>query len=221
MERAAFLARLGRPRPGPALPDLAVLPQAQTELLPGEDRAARFTRELEAVAGTVEWASPDGVASAVAAVLELHGARRVALADDLGPHRDGVAAALRLAGLEVGAYAEAARDRERLGALDATVTGCLAAVAATGSIVTSASAGRAAALVAPVHVCVVRAEQLVGGLQALLRALPGLGGGSLVALQSGPSRSADIEKHLILGVHGPRVAHVVLLDADGQAGAGA
>jgi L-lactate dehydrogenase complex protein LldG len=60
-------------------------------------------------------------------------------------------------------------------------------------------------------VCVLRSEQLLGGLQELLRALPRLGGGSLVALQSGPSRSADIEKTLILGVHGPRVAHVVLV----------
>jgi L-lactate utilization protein LutC len=211
MERTAFLARLGRPRPGPALPDLYPLPQAQTELLPGEDRAARFRRELEAVAGTFERAAPDGVAAAVAAALALHGVRSVALADDLGPHREAVAAALRAAELDVVGYADAALDRAALGALDATVTGCLAAVAATGSLVTSASVGRAAALVAPVHVCVLRSEQLLGGLQELLRALPRLGGGSLVALQSGPSRSADIEKTLILGVHGPRVAHVVLV----------
>jgi L-lactate dehydrogenase complex protein LldG len=218
MERAEFLARLGRPRPGPALPDLDPLPQAQTELLPGEERAARFTRELEAVAGTVERVAPDRAAAAVAAALVQHGVRRVALADDLGPYGEAVAAALAGAGLDVVAYADAAADRERLGALDATVTGCLAAVAATGSIVTSATAGRAAALVAPVHVCVLRAEQLLRGLQELLRALPWLDGGSLVALQSGPSRSADIEKTLILGVHGPRVAHVVLVDGPAAGG---
>jgi L-lactate utilization protein LutC len=211
MERAAFLARLGGARDGPALPALDDLPRSPTELRAGEEPRARFVRELEAVSGTVEEVgAADAIADAVADALERHRCRRVALAADLGAHHDAIAETLRTSGFEVVTLAAAARDRAALGALDATVTGCLAAVAATGSIVTTARAGRTAAIVAPVHVCVVAGAQIVGGLQELLQRLPALGGGSLVALQSGPSRSADIEKHLILGVHGPRVAHVVL-----------
>ena len=82
-----------------------------------------------------------------------------------------------------------------------------------GSIVTTAGqAGRAAALIAPTHVCVVRRSDLVDGLHALLTGDRLDRAGSLIALQSGPSRSADIEKTLILGVHGPGRVHIVVVD---------
>jgi L-lactate dehydrogenase complex protein LldG len=110
-------------------------------------------------------------------------------------------------------YRLVAVDRARAGALDATVTGCAAAVAATGSIVTTAAgAGRAGALIAPTHICVVNEGQVVGGLHELFvgDALDEVG--SLFALQSGPSRSADIEKVLILGVHGPGNVQLVIVE---------
>ena len=77
----------------------------------------------------------------------------------------------------------------------------------------SGTAGRAAPLIAPVHVCVVEPGQLLPGLVAFYEAAPTLGAGSLLALQSGPSRSADIEKTLILGVHGPRATYVLVVAA--------
>ena len=208
MERAAFLARLGGARPGPELPDVSTLPDVHTELRPGEDAYTRFAAELEAVSGTCERCPADRVPAAV--VQALGAARAVALADDLGPFTAPVRAALEAAGSAPVAYAEVAGDRERLGALEATVTGCALAVATTGSIMTTAGAGRAAALIAPVHVCVVAAGQLVGGLAEALQTMPR--DVSLAALQSGPSRTADIEKTLILGMHGPGATHVVVAD---------
>ena len=69
MERDAFLARLGGARPGPALPDVATLPDVHTELRAGEDPYTRFATELAAVAGTCERCAADAVPAAVAAAL--------------------------------------------------------------------------------------------------------------------------------------------------------
>ncbi len=205
MERDAFIARLAAARPGPPLPDVSSLPAVHTELRPGDELYARFVHELTAVNGTCELRPAAAVSAAVVAALG--DARRVALGADLGDHQAPVEGALAAAGIAAIAYEEAVADRAVLGALEATVTGCALAVAATGSIVISAAAGRAAALIAPLHVCVVPAEHLVGGLAEALRILPP---GSLTAFQSGPSRTADIEKVLILGMHGPGATHVIV-----------
>jgi len=147
----------------------------------------------------------------VLAALESVGARRVALAADLGGAREAIAGHLREAGLEVAMYEDVASDRSVSRNLDATVTGCIAAVAATGSILTGGASGRAGALIAPTHVCVVEEGRILDGLLAILR-LAATSGASAMALQSGPSRTADIEKTLILGMHGPKHVHCILLD---------
>lgn len=185
---------------------------APTELRPGEDPVERFVREAEAVQTQVLRTDRAGVTDMVVAALRTADVTTAALAADLAPYDAGLADALAAAGVTARAYAEVAGDREAMRTLEATITGCVAAVAATGSIVTGARAGRGAALVAPVHVCVVERSRLLDGMLALFRALPDLGAGSMVALQSGPSRTADIEKTLILGMHGPRAVHVVLVE---------
>jgi L-lactate dehydrogenase complex protein LldG len=186
---------------------------APTELRPGEDRVTRFIAELEAVSGTVSRAGRDGLADAVRSALESVGAHRVALTADLGGGRAEVAAALREAGFDVAMYEDVAPDRSTARNLDATVTGCIAAVAATGSILTGGASGRAGALIAPTHVCVVEETRILDGLLATLR-LAATTGASAMALQSGPSRTADIEKTLILGMHGPKHVHCVVLDGE-------
>jgi L-lactate dehydrogenase complex protein LldG len=208
---ASFLRRIGRRHEAsPPLPPLEARPRTPAELRPGEEPATRFAEELALVGGVCERVGEGEVADRVAAILAAEGCTQVAVADDLGLRGETIAQ-------RVGAapYAEVAADRERAGALDATVTGCAAAIAATGSIVASASAGRAAALIAPVHVCIVEPGGLLPGLVAFYEQMPSLAGGSMLALQSGPSRSADIEKTLILGVHGPRATYVLLVDDPG------
>jgi L-lactate dehydrogenase complex protein LldG len=206
MDRDAFLARLRRAAPSGPLPPPARL-AAATELRAGEDLYTRFSAELTAVAGTCERAAATAVPAACVAVLAAHNAKSVAISADTGAFHAPIVAALRIESITACDYADVAADHAALDALDAIITGAVALVAATGSIVTAATAGRAAALIPPLHITVAAADTLVGGLSDALDRCRGV---SLVALQSGPSRTADIEKVLILGMHGPGVTHVVV-----------
>jgi L-lactate dehydrogenase complex protein LldG len=68
---------------------------------------------------------------------------------------------------------------------------------------------RARSLLPDVHVAVVEPDDILPDLPALLRAVRGELPSSL-AIISGPSRSADIEMTLAIGVHGPCEQHVVI-----------
>jgi L-lactate dehydrogenase complex protein LldG len=99
-------------------------------------------------------------------------------------------------------------------ASQATISECELLVALTGSILVSAACGgRGASVVAPCHVVVARPEQLVPDLEAALARVREKGldaNNSFVGLITGSSRTADIEKILVLGAHGPRRLVLVL-----------
>ncbi len=96
----------------------------------------------------------------------------------------------------------------------ATITCAEALVAQTGSVlVSSACGGRGASIVAPVHIVVATIAQLVADLDtafARLRASGAAAKNSMLCLISGSSRTADIEKIIVMGAHGPRRLVVVL-----------
>lgn len=101
---------------------------------------------------------------------------------------------------------------------DAAITTCESLVARTGSMILSSAqaSGRTTSVYAPVHICVAYAHQLVydigDGLQQL-REQYGARFPSLMTLATGPSRTADIEKTLVVGVHGPKEVFCFLLDS--------
>jgi L-lactate dehydrogenase complex protein LldG len=96
----------------------------------------------------------------------------------------------------------------------ATITTAEALVALTGSVLVSASCGgRGASVVAPVHIVVATADQLVTDLDAafaLMRERNTAFQNSYLCLITGSSRTADIEKILVMGAHGPIRLVVVL-----------
>lgn len=94
---------------------------------------------------------------------------------------------------------------------DVGVTGCEFAVAATGSIALSSAWGRVAALLPPHHVVVLRSGQLVYDLNDLYTLLAKQERPAAWGMHTGPSKSADIEQTMALGVHGPGRVDVVVL----------
>jgi L-lactate dehydrogenase complex protein LldG len=92
---------------------------------------------------------------------------------------------------------------------DVGLSECDALVAQTGSVVvTSRSAGgRALSVLPPHHVVLAKREQLVAGLPeafALLKSRSGASYPSMISFITGPSRTGDIERILVLGAHGPK-----------------
>lgn len=96
----------------------------------------------------------------------------------------------------------------------ATITLAEGLVASTGSILVSSSCGgRGGSIVAPVHVVYATVDQLAPDLDAVLARLHAAGvaeKNSYVGLITGCSRTADIEKLLVIGAHGPRRLAVIL-----------
>jgi L-lactate dehydrogenase complex protein LldG len=104
---------------------------------------------------------------------------------------------------------------------DAGVSHALYGLADTGSVVLAASPEepRSRSLLPSVHVSLLDESRILPGLAELFDAvgddLP-----SALAIVTGPSRSADIEQHLVVGVHGPGEVHVVLTASSGPAASG-
>lgn len=111
----------------------------------------------------------------------------------------------------VSTLADDGLDNARIGAADGVVTAAAVAVAETGTVVLDGSPDqgrRVLSLLPDLHVCVVRAEQVVATVpEALARLAPH----RPLTWISGPSATSDIELNRVEGVHGPRNLHVVLL----------
>ena len=97
--------------------------------------------------------------------------------------------------------------------IKAGITGALAGIAETGTLVIHSGNGRplTASLLPEVHIAILRASDIEENLPKVFE-LRKIESYESVVLVSGPSRTADIEMTLTIGVHGPGELHVFLLD---------
>ncbi len=100
---------------------------------------------------------------------------------------------------------------------DAAITSCDYLIARTGAIVMSSAqqSGRTVSAYAPVHICIAYTDQLVFDTRDALKDSKKKYGNnipSFITFAAGPSRTADIEKTLVVGVHGPKEVYVFLID---------
>ena len=105
-----------------------------------------------------------------------------------------------------------------LAGCDVSITGCECLVARTGSIVLSAAqqGGRTTSVYAPVHICIAYTNQIVYDIKDGLQLIKDKYGNSLpsmITFATCPSRTADIEKTLVVGVHGPKEVYLFLVES--------
>jgi L-lactate dehydrogenase complex protein LldG len=193
---------------------------------PQADLAAQFAAELARLEGHPHRCTGDQAAlEIIGAILRQHGARSVIAWDFAQINLPGLGALLAQLGVRVLDGQVASRGVERSSRLQALepapvcLSGADVGIAESGTLLLRSGAGRGrlASLLAPVHIAVLRAPQLVRGLGealALVQARDAdvFADSSNLTLITGPSRTADIEMTLTLGVHGPREIHVVLAE---------
>lgn len=104
---------------------------------------------------------------------------------------------------------------------DIGISGANLAIAESGTLVIISNEGNArlATALPPVHIALVTTEKFVQSMEqatslikALVTASSGLKLTSYVSFITGPSRTTDIEKELVVGVHGPEEVHIIILD---------
>lgn len=182
----------------------------------------QFQFELDRLMGKSYLVDGDaGARACVVDQLRQRGARHLIAWDFAHIPVNGLEAAIREAGIEITHPATHDEFREEtishIQGAEVGLTGADAAIAATGTLVftTGPGKGRIPTVLAPAHVVVIEARQIVPRLEnwvARQRAegLEGLRRAANVCFVSGPSRTGDIEMELILGVHGPREVVVVI-----------
>lgn len=185
----------------------------------------QFTAELEALAGHVHRCTgPAEALEKLRSLLRSHEFDSAVHWDPAELPLEGVGAVLDELGIR-SAESSVLGTPDRVARIQALepvpvcISGADAAIAESGSIVvvTGPGRGRFASLIAPVHIAIVPADRIVRTLPEAFELLYASFGRDVaheranITAISGPSRSADIEQSLTLGVHGPKEIHVIVV----------
>jgi len=224
--RDEILRRVRTAVANPALAADRMRPPGAVDLgLPEGGLLARWQKEFAALGGHAYGPlTPAAAISQTLALLAARGATAVAAwADHALPTPD-FGQALAAAGIEVihtrpQTQADAL-SRAQLAQAPVGITAALAGLADTGSLVVTSGPGqaRAASLVPPVYLAFLQTRDIYPNLPAWMAQqgadlLPQTANLTII---TGPSRTADIELTLVVGVHGPGEIHVILIDPEAR-----
>lgn len=220
-DRRRFLEKVRSARSVAELPrHITEPPPVAPPTLPTVSPVEHFVEQLEAVDGTAHLVTAMEVPALVRDLVDRYGGGTVMAWDEAHLGVPGVVAALHGPGISLVDATmprtdHPPRNREfddvRIG-----ITGATAGLAESGSIVVVSGPGRPrmASLIPLVHIAILPAGKIHRSLTDFLVAEPEVieGGANVVAI-TGPSRTADIEQNLNLGVHGPGHVHVIIVGA--------
>lgn len=194
----------------------------ETSLAERSELVERFRAELERLTGKVY--GPTDTAGAVAqvgAILRQLNSSAILAWDDASLTCPGLGQAVETLGIRM-VRPDVPRDGGRqayledLASFEVGLTGAQSGLADTGSVVVASGPGRArvASLLQPVHIALLPTSLIFATMAdwLALDGAPLIRDSANVVVITGPSRTADIELVISLGVHGPREVHVVLLD---------
>jgi L-lactate dehydrogenase complex protein LldG len=194
-------------------------PTASAPVVPQNNRAelvSRFARELEAVAGKmIGPIAPQELPDRIMAIARVRGLKSIAIGKGVASDLDAVANSLRDTGANV--LDGTASIREQVAHADAGIAEADYGIAATGTLAVFSDASRPSALtlLPPASIVVLRVDRMMADLASALAAIgPEVLQAHRLTLITGPSRTADIEKRIVMGVHGPKSLDVVLVWSD-------
>ncbi|HZN40001.1 MAG TPA: lactate utilization protein [Planctomycetota bacterium] len=190
--------------PVPAPPPVPMLGRVD---LDASAKLTQFGERLAAVGGHLHLGIEDGGLAAVQQLLARYAPRSIA--------RSNAAAVTNLrdhASLRAQPWQPPDASREELFTADLGVTAAQWAIAETGTLVLvgDEERHRLASLLPPVHIALLPHSRILGNLGEALKTLA-RPLSPAVTFITGPSRTADIELQLVIGVHGPRELHVVVV----------
>ena len=220
MEREAFLSRVRSAIDPTKLPDaMETDPGPLVPDLPLVDPSERFADALKAVSGTLHVG--EGLA-AIDDIVERYGPGRFLAWDEQELSITGGAQRFLDAGCDLtdGTVPSSAQGRlahqQEYFDVKYGLTGAEAAFAETGSVVLRSGSGRPrmASLIPLIHVVLLPVDRIYRSpMHWLVEPESDAAGAANVVYITGPSRTADIEQKLTLGVHGPRELHIILVPA--------
>lgn len=201
----AALGRLGG-EAAPRVPDAARTP-ARTPGSPDAETGLLIA-EISKLGGQAQRLSAGELSRKLAELVRREGIRKAMLWQTPALQAWGVAAMLADLGVEI---APADASKEVLAECDLGVTGADMALPETGTLVlrTGPECPRAASLLPRVHLALVQPAALRADLATVLDELKG---DRHYVLITGPSRTADIELVVTIGVHGPQVLAAWVVD---------
>jgi L-lactate dehydrogenase complex protein LldG len=189
---------------------------------PGPDHlCAQFVAAFTAVGGQpVQAANESAAVDRLAELMRVAGVRSAAIGQGITTDSDSAAARLSREGFNVSSVSRAnglAGFKETLSAVDAGIVEADYAIAPTGTVVLigQPSRPRSLSLLPPINIVLLRTGRILPDLAAVLRAVgPQTMADHPMVMVTGPSRTADIEKRIVIGVHGPKELYVVLIPDD-------